>query len=322
MLDRRRRRHRLVGRRLQREHLAAPVAAVGGDQHLGLGVVDAVGERLRREAAEHDAVGGADAGAGQHRHRRLGDHRQVDVDPVAGLHAEALQGVGEALHLVEQLGVRDRPGVARLALEVDGDLVAAPGGDVAVEAVVGDVELAADEPLGVRQLPLADRVPVLRPVEQLGRLAGPEALVVLGRLVVHPRADDERVALDVLGRRERAVLGRAARRWCRCRRPVLRSCAATLVSRPDGPDSDRRRGRAGSQGARSWTRSGSGSKSKEASDVAAVAGGRLDVLADVGDGQRDLALRADRVGVEHVGLEVAARARGDADGADRRRRRC
>ena len=76
---------RLVGRRLQREHLAAAVAAVGGDQHLGLGVVDAVGQRLRREAAEHDAVRGADAGAGQHRHGRLGDHRQVDVDPVARL---------------------------------------------------------------------------------------------------------------------------------------------------------------------------------------------------------------------------------------------
>ena len=186
---------------------AAAPAAVGGDQHLGLGVVDAVGERLRREAAEHDAVGGADAGAGEHRHRRLGDHRQVDVDPVAGLDAEPLQHVGEALDLGEQLGVGDRAGVARLALEVDGDLVALAGGDVAVEAVVGDVELAADEPLGERQLPLADGVPLGVPVEQLARLLGPEALVVLGGLVVHPRARDEGVALDRLGGREGAVLG-------------------------------------------------------------------------------------------------------------------
>ena len=197
----------LVGRRLEREHRAPPPAAVGGDQHLGLGVVDAVGERLRREPAEHDAVRGADARAGEHRHGRLGDHRQVDVDPVAGLDAEPLQHVGEALDLGEQVGVGDRAGVARLTLEVDGDLVAAAGGDVAIEAVVGDVELAADEPLGVRQVPLADGVPLGVPVEQLARLLGPEPLVVLGRLVVHPRARDEGVALGRLGRREGPVLG-------------------------------------------------------------------------------------------------------------------
>ena len=135
MLDRRRRRHGLVGCRLQREHLAAPVSAVRGDQQLGLGVVDPVGERLRREPAEHDAVRRADAGAGQHGDRRFGDHRQVDVDPVALDDAEALEGVGEALHLGVQFGVGDRAGVARLALPVDGDPLAIAGGDVTIKAV-------------------------------------------------------------------------------------------------------------------------------------------------------------------------------------------
>ena len=40
-------------------------------------------------------------------------------------------------------------------------------GEMPVETVVGDVELAADEPLGVRRLPLQDRVPLPEPV-QLG----------------------------------------------------------------------------------------------------------------------------------------------------------
>ena len=44
-----------------------------------------------------------------------------------------------------------------LPLEVVGDLVAAPRLDVAVEAVVGDVQLPADVPLRVRQLPLEER---------------------------------------------------------------------------------------------------------------------------------------------------------------------
>jgi hypothetical protein len=112
-----------------------------------------------REAAEDHRVGRADAGAGEHGHRSLGDHRQVDVDPVALRNAEALERVGEALHLVEQVGVGDGAGVARLALPVERDLVAPARLDVAVEAVVGDVQLAADEPLGERQLPVEDLCP-------------------------------------------------------------------------------------------------------------------------------------------------------------------
>ena len=207
MLDRRRRGHGLVGGRLQREDLAAPVPAVCRDQQLGLGVVDPVGERLRREAPEDHAVRRPDAGARQHRHRRFGDHRQVDVDPVALDHAKSLEGVGEALHLGVQFGVGDRAGVARLALPVDGDPIAVAGSDVAVEAVRRGIELAADEPLGVGQLPVEDRRPLRVPVEQFGGLRGPEPFVVGSRLVVQERPGDEGIALDVLGRRERAVLG-------------------------------------------------------------------------------------------------------------------
>ena len=99
---------------LSARRLAAAVAAVGGDDDPGLGVVDAVGERLGGEAAEDDRVRGADAGAGQHRDDRLGDHRQVDRDPVARADAEVGQGVGGPADLAVQLGVGDgrgcRPG--------------------------------------------------------------------------------------------------------------------------------------------------------------------------------------------------------------------
>ena len=119
---------------------------------------------------------------------QLGDHRHVDADAVALGHAEPLQHVGEPLHVGEEVGVGDRAGVARLALPVVRDLVAAAGGDVAVDGVVADVELAADEPLGEGQVPLEDRVPLLVPVEERGGLAGPEPLPVLVRLVVEERA--------------------------------------------------------------------------------------------------------------------------------------
>ena len=81
-----------------------------------------------------------------------------------------------ARDLVLELGVRDDAAVAGLALPEEGDLVPVAGLHVAVDAVVGDVERAAEEPAGEGRLPVADLVPGARPVEELGGLCGPEAL--------------------------------------------------------------------------------------------------------------------------------------------------
>lgn len=126
--------------------LAAAVAAVAGDDDLGVGVLDAGGERVGGEAAEDDGVGGADAGAGQHGDGGLGDHRHVDGDPVALADAEVEEGVRGAGDLVLEFGVGDGAAVAGFALEVDGDPVSVSGLDVPVHAVVGDVESAVLEP--------------------------------------------------------------------------------------------------------------------------------------------------------------------------------
>ena len=182
--------------------------------------------------------GGADASAGEHGDRQLGDHRHVDGDAVALRDAEPLEDVGEPLHVAVQVGVGDRAGVAGLALPVVGDLVAVAGLDVAVDGVVTDVELAADEPLGEGQLPVADGVPLLEPVEEVGGLAGPEALVVLVGLVVQEGAGDEARLLEVLGRRERPVLaqelldGGAARHVAHARDPTFGAMALVRAEHP------------------------------------------------------------------------------------------
>ena len=127
-------------------------------------VVDPAAQRLGREPGEHHGVRGAEPRARQHRDHGLGDHRQVDRDAVAGLHAELRQRMGRLGDLDLQLGVGDVEPVAGLALEPDRDLVAVAGLHVAVDAVVGDVEPAADEPLRERRA---------RPVEHLGERLGP-----------------------------------------------------------------------------------------------------------------------------------------------------
>ena len=176
---------RLVGRFFQRYRAAAAILPVGGDQQLGLGVFDAGAQRGSREPGEHDAVHHPEPCAGQHRDDRFGHHRHVDRDTVAGFEAEIGQRVGRFRHVGQQLRVRQGAAVTEgFAFPVDRDAVAVAGQDVAVHAVVGHVELAADEPFRERRA---------RPVEHVGerslpgqpvRLLRPEAQpVALGRLV-------------------------------------------------------------------------------------------------------------------------------------------
>src|SRR5262249_22055036 len=150
-----------------------------------------------------DGVRHPEASAGEHGDGQLRDHRHVEGDAVAGFQALALEDVGELADLVVQLLVGEAALIARVAFPEDGGLVAARPGQAAVEAVVRDVELAADKPLRMRLLPVKDAVPALDPVEPL-RLPGPEAVgVVVGLL---PES-------LVLGEAFDMGFGREVRRW-------------------------------------------------------------------------------------------------------------
>ena len=115
---------RLVGIPLERNDRAATIAAVGGDEHLALRIVDAIAQRLGREAAEHHRVNRADARAGEHRDRDFGNERHVDRDAVAALHAELLEDVRELLDFDVEVPVGERAPVARLAFPDQRGLVA------------------------------------------------------------------------------------------------------------------------------------------------------------------------------------------------------
>ena len=87
-----------------------------------------------------------------------------------------------------------------------GDPIAEPGLDVAVEAVVRDVEGAADEPLGEREIPFEGGVEVLEPAEVLTGLAGPEGLEVGLGLGVDRVVGHQGLGHQIRRRRERPVL--------------------------------------------------------------------------------------------------------------------
>ena len=92
---------------LQWHVLAATQAFVGSNDELAGAITDAVGDRVRCEPAEHHHVHRADARAGQHRHHRFGNHRQVDGDPVALGHAEVAQRVCQPADPRVQLAIAD-----------------------------------------------------------------------------------------------------------------------------------------------------------------------------------------------------------------------
>ena len=123
VLDRRSVVQCLVGHLLERHDLSAPVTAVGGDEEPCLLIVDAIAERLGAEAAEDDAVNGADARTRQHRNRQLGNQRQVERDAIALCDSERFQNVRELRHLAVQVVIGERPRVARLAFPDDRGLV-------------------------------------------------------------------------------------------------------------------------------------------------------------------------------------------------------
>ena len=130
----------------QRHLPAASQTLVRRDDDLGLGVDNATRQSVRGEAAEHNRMNRADAGASEHRVGRLGNHGQIDGDAVALLDAVALQNVGEMSDMVGKLGIGDVLRFRRIvALPDDRGLFGALG-QMAVDAIVRDVGHSVLEP--------------------------------------------------------------------------------------------------------------------------------------------------------------------------------
>ncbi len=128
-----------IGVFLQRNRLAAAHAFVGRDDESGFAVDDTTGKRFRREAGKDDRVHSADARAGQHRIGRFRDHRQIDRDAVALLHAVLLQHIGEAADILMQFAIGDLlVDIGIVAFPDDGDLITTAL-QVAVDTVIGNV---------------------------------------------------------------------------------------------------------------------------------------------------------------------------------------
>ena len=197
--------HGLVGIVLEGNNLASAPSTVSGDYEIRPAVVDPVGKRVRGEAAEDDGVRRAETGAREHRDDCLGDHRQVDRNLVALLDPKVPKHGGGKGDFLEQLGVGDDALVSRFAFEDDGGFVRACAVCVPVDAVVGGIQGAADEPLGEWWLPVQDLVPRVKPVDLLMGAGVPERFGILPGLFIDGRIRDVAVGSHFGGWRKLPV---------------------------------------------------------------------------------------------------------------------
>ena len=84
-------------------------------------------------------------GAGQHRYGKLGNHGEINLDPVAFFDSVGFQDVGEFADFFMHLLVGKRPVFTGfIAFPLDGDLVRT-GLQVFVQAVIGNIEFSTLE---------------------------------------------------------------------------------------------------------------------------------------------------------------------------------
>ena len=147
-------------------------------------IVDAIRDGVGRESAEDHGVDRADPRAGQQCNRQFRRHAHVDGDPVALPDAQRLERICESLHFDVQLGVGHATNLARLPLPDDCGLAGAGSQSMPVDAVVAQVELAADKPFCRWQVPFEHLVPRLEPM-QIFRDSSPEGLGIFDGFLVH-----------------------------------------------------------------------------------------------------------------------------------------
>ena len=140
----------LVEKRLVSDYAARLYTARARHDQLGLGIVEAFGEFVAGEAAEHDRVDRTEASRGQHRDYCLRHHRHVNDDAVAFLDAEPCQNRRERRHLVAKRTIGERLLGLRYRAIVDERVCrAASRVHVPVEAIVSRVAKGPRKPAAV-----------------------------------------------------------------------------------------------------------------------------------------------------------------------------
>jgi len=151
--------------------LSIAIVAVGVNKDATAGIGGAEAAGLAAESSEDDGMNNAEAGASEHGDGKLGNHRHVNGDAVAGFEAAEIAEHGRGFvyaNVKLAIGEDLRGFVFGFGDEDEGGFVFVLG-EMAVNAVVGGVEFAADEPFPERRVGGVEGFrPLFVPVEKIG----------------------------------------------------------------------------------------------------------------------------------------------------------
>ena len=200
----------LVDDGLERQLFAAAHLVVGGNHGHSTHINDAFVHRLGAEAAKHNAVRGANTGAGLHGDHPLDRHRHVNQHAVALEHTVRLQGVCELTHPRQKLLVGDASHRAVVGLKDDGGFMLGGRAHVAIQAIGRGIELTIVKPLIKRRVGFVQSsCEGLGPLQIALRMMRPKTfgiLVSLGtQLFVRCHTRYTRAVSDCITRRKNPV---------------------------------------------------------------------------------------------------------------------
>src|SRR5208337_3639908 len=153
---------------------AVAVVAINVNQDAAAGIGGSQAAGFAGETAKDDGMNDAEASAGQHGDGQLRNHGHMDGDAIALLETgKALQHGGDFVDAAIELLVGDDDVVFFFGLRHEDQRgFIFVFGEMAIHAVVGDIQAAADKPFPEgRMVGVQRSVPILIPVEEFGIFA-------------------------------------------------------------------------------------------------------------------------------------------------------
>ena len=162
---------RIINHIFQRDVFGSAEGTIAGDDELGIGILQTVGNALCTETTKDDGVNGPNPCTSQNSNRQFWNHSHIDADTVAFFDAIVLEYIGKLVHLGMQLRIGEQAVVIIrvIGFPDDGRLVGLVY-QVSVDTVFSDVELCTAEPFDGRllEIPIQDLVPGLLPLKMAG----------------------------------------------------------------------------------------------------------------------------------------------------------
>ena len=158
-------------------HTARLNAARGGENHFGLGIINARGQFLGGKATKHNRMNGANARASQHGHHSFRDHRHIDDHAITLGHAIVCQHGGQCCNLIAQLAISEsRFGLGDGAVVNNGAALTMASLYMAIERIPARVAGGIRKPATINALAFIKNLVGLADPLQLACRFGPKGL--------------------------------------------------------------------------------------------------------------------------------------------------